>query len=201
MLSDADILDLRPVLLAQSRLLRNIEGAVAESAARLSDVAAQVDDIANLQRMMDDIESNAHLLRADDLAEFDPASIPHLYESRRASTSCELVQLGYRDWPSFVRQCEQYILHQGLDPFAPYEALLTKRDLGRLRTESYGAELRWDRWDYVAMGVSALLAVLTDVLLVRTPATSPLTRWLKRYNTNRSDDWFAQWANTLANEC
>jgi hypothetical protein len=70
-----------------------------------------------------------------------------------------------------------------------------------LRAESYGAELRWDRWDYAAVGVSALLAVLTDVLLVGTPATSRLTRWLKRYDTNKSDDWFARWAQTLANEC
>jgi hypothetical protein len=58
-----------------------------------------VDDIANLQRTMDDIESNAHLLRADDLADFDPASIPHLYETRQAS-----IHASSRNWAIAIGQ-------------------------------------------------------------------------------------------------
>jgi hypothetical protein len=90
--------------------------------------------------------------------------------------------------------------------------LLTDADLKRLRDESYDAQLAWDKWDYIFVGASGVLASLTDFLLVRIPQTlrtgeyagqegSPLTAWLKQYNTTKSNDWFAQWAQHLSDTC
>ena len=202
MLSDCEVLDLRSILRAQSRLLDALDRSITTSASKLADVPAQAAEIAELQHLMAEIEASAHLLVADDLADFDPDHIPRLYEARRAAVTNELTRLNYRDWPSFVRQCRHYALYHGLDPLTPYEALLTESDLKRLRDESYDAGLRWDTWDYVAVGLSGTLAALTDVLLVgKSPATSPLTRWIKQYNTNEAHDWFAGWARTLEEVC
>jgi hypothetical protein len=154
MLTDREVLDLRSILLAQSRLLDELDRAITTSASKLADVPAQTAEITQLQHLMAEIEASAHLLVADDLADFDPDHIPRLYEARRATVTNELTGLNCGDWPSFVRQCQHYTLYHGLDPLTPYEALLTERDLKQLRDESYDAGLRWDTWDYVAVGLS-----------------------------------------------
>jgi hypothetical protein len=87
--------------------------------------------------------------------------------------------------------------------------------LAQLRAESYEAQYRWDRWDYLFVGPSGILASLTDYFLVRIPKTfhtgvyagqegSPLTAWLKQYDTRVQagrNDWFAAWARALEERC
>ncbi|MBX0329699.1 hypothetical protein K2Z83_18675 [Oscillochloris sp. ZM17-4] len=93
------------------------------------------------------------------------------------------------------------MLANGVDPLTPYEALLTPTDLRRLADESYDAQLRWDAWDYTLVGLSGVLAALTDVLLVGTPQTSPLTTWIKTYSSATANDWFGRWARALETSC
>ena len=209
MLSDTMIADLRPVIQAQHHILCQIEQA---TASLQSTIAEQSADIQELQELMDEIEALSDLLDEDDLADFDPEEIPRIYEARRAGVANELVRIGCNDWNSFVRQCQTYTLHAGIDPLQPYEALLTDDDLKQLRDESDDAQYRWDRWDYAFVGASGVLAALTDVLLVGIPKTMGtgayagqqaglLTPWLKHYNTNNTTDWFAQWARDLEQYC
>jgi hypothetical protein len=84
--------------------------------------------------------------------------------------------------------------------------------LKTLQAESYDAQYKWDKWDYIFVGASGILASLTDYLLVKIPTTlttgeyagqagSPITEWLKSYDTTKSDDWFAQWAKNLSEIC
>jgi hypothetical protein len=209
MLSDAMIADLRSVLQAQNHILRQIEQSLSSLE---TTVASQSADIRELQKLMDEIEASADLLEADDLADFDPDEIPRLYEARRAVVANELVQIGFSDWNSFVRQCQTYALHNGLDPLQPYEVLLTDEDLKQLKAESYDAQYRWDRWDYIFVGASGVLAALTDFLLVGIPKTLKtgayagqqaglITPWLKQSNSNNATDWFTQWARNLDQQC
>jgi hypothetical protein len=76
----------------------------------------------------------------------------------------------------------------------------------------YDAQYKWDKWDYIFVGATGVLASLTDYLLVKIPTTlttgeyagqagSPLTEWLKSYDTTKSNDWFAQWAENLSETC
>jgi len=193
---------------AQNYILGQLENTVSDIESKLTDVADQAVQIRELELLMAEIEASVDLLDEDDVKDFDPDEIFQLYENRRAAVSHDLAQIGFKDWDSFVRQCQIYALEQGLDPLAPYEALLTEADLKKLQDESYDAQYAWDELDYIFVGASGVLAALTDFLLVRIPATinsgeysgqigSPLTAWLKQYDTTKANDWLAQWARHL----
>ena len=197
---------------AQNYILGQLENTVSDIESKLTDVADQAVQIRELELLMAEIEASVDLLDEDDVKDFDPDEIFQLYENRRAAVSHDLAQIGFKDWDSFVRQCQIYALEQGLDPLAPYEALLTEADLKKLQDESYDAQYAWDELDYIFVGASGVLAALTDFLLVRIPATinsgeysgqigSPLTAWLKQYDTTKANDWFAQWARHLEKTC
>ena len=212
MLSDQFIAELRAVLQAQNHILRQLDVAVSDVEAKLADVAAQTQQLRELELIMAELEASVESLDEDDLSDFDPDEIPRLYERRRAVVANNLVKIGFKDWDSFVKKSQIYALQQRLDPLAPYEALLTDTDLKRLRDESYDAQFAWDEWDYIFVGASGVLASLTDFLLVRIPQSlvtgeyagqegSPLTAWLKQYDTTKANDWFAQWAQHLSDTC
>ncbi|MEI8165282.1 MAG: hypothetical protein WCG26_02850 [Chloroflexales bacterium] len=200
-LTDQDIVALRAVLATQDRLVRGLCADLSAAEHALAGVAGQRGALAELERLMAELEVNANLLEADDMAAFDADAIPRLYEARRAAVSRARTRLGTDDWPTYVRTCQASLLANGIDPLTPYEALLTPDDLRQLRDESYDAQLCWDAWDYTLVGVSGMLAALTDVLLVRTPQTSPLTTWIKTYHRATADNWFGRWARALEESC
>jgi len=216
-ISDDLAVQLRAVFQAQHHLLGRLTGEVAAIREALEGVDHQTTRIGELERMVVAIETRAEFLRSEDLDDLGVDDVRRLYEARRESVSRELVTLQYQDWSSFVRQCESYSLAHGLDPLLPYEAFLTDADLQQLDEESYEGQYRWDRWDYLFVGTAGVLAALTDLLLVKIPKTmktgeykgqkgSPLTEWLKSYNTSADakefqDDWFARWARKLEKAC
>jgi hypothetical protein len=215
MLSDKAIVELGIALQAQNRVLRELELAVSEidaslakSAQKLSSVSETTHQLRELEALMDELEADQDWIEEEDFGDFDPNQILSLYENRQKSVFQELTKIGFKDWDSFVRQCQTYVLSQGADPLAPYEAFLTEADLKTLQAESYDAQYKWDKWDYIFVGATGVLASLTDYLLVQIPTTlttgeyagqvgSPITEWLRKYNTNESNDWFAQWVREL----
>lgn len=219
MLSEQFIAELGIVLQAQNHILRQLKSATSEIdfkltevEQKLSNVDVMTDQLRELASLMDELEASQEWIESEDFADFDPDQILRLYESRQRSVVRELTQIGFRDWNSFVRQCQAHTLLQGIDPLAPYEAFLTEADLKTLQAESYHAQYQWDKWDYMFVGASGILASLTDYLLVKIPTTltigeysgqegSPITEWLKRYDTNKSNDWFAQWTEYLSKTC
>jgi hypothetical protein len=212
MLSDQFIAELRAVIQTQNHLLRKLETTVSDLEVKFADVSSQTEQIRELEKMMAEIETSVDFLEEDDLSDFQPDRVLQLYNNRHLAVSHDLVKIGYKDWDSFVRKCQIYALQQQLDPLAPYEALLTDADLKRLHDESYNAQFVWDKSDYIFVGASGILAAITDFLLVRIPATintgeysgqigSPITEWLKQYNTNKGNDWFAKWAQHLSETC
>lgn len=200
-LTDQDIVELRAALATQHRLLQALSADLDAVEQSLADVADQSQAIADLERLLESIEDDAGWLEAEDLKSFDHDAILRLYENRAAKVSRAHERIGARNWPAYVRSCQAYLLANNVDPLTPYEALLTPADIQRLRDESYDAQLRWDAWDYTLVGISGVLAALADVLLVGMPQTSPLTDWLKSYNSATANDWFGQWASALEARC
>lgn len=212
MISELLAVELRAVLQAQNHILCQLDPAVLDAAEKLANISEQTEQIRELEQLMAELEESADWLEEDDFSDFDPDAILCLYERRCSAVSQELVKIGFKDWDSFVRQCQIYTLQQRLEPLAPYEAMLTDADLKKLKDESYDAQLQWDKWDYMFVGASGILAALTDHLLVRIPQTlttgeyagqigSPLTAWLQQYDTNKANDWFAQLAKYLSKTC
>nr|WP_290223661.1 hypothetical protein [Trichocoleus desertorum] len=219
MLSDKLVVELRAVLQTQNRILQNCDQAVSEIETTLAnvetsfrDVDSLAEQIRELDQIMAELEVSVDLFEEEDFSDFRAEEILQLYNKRRALIKTELTKIEFRDWDSFVRNCQVYSLRSGLDPLAPYEAFLTQADLKRLQDESYDAQFKWDKWDYMFVGASGILAALTDYFLVGIPQTiktgeyagqvgNSLTAWLKKYDTTRSDDWFAQWAQNLSDIC
>lgn len=219
MLSDKAIVELGIALQTQNCVLQElklavseIDASLAESAQKLSSVSETTHQLRELEALMDELEADQDWIEEEDFGDFDPNQILSLYENRQQSIFQELTKIGFKDWDSFVRQCQTYVLSQGVDPLAPYEAFLTEADLKKLQDESYDAQYKWDKWDYIFVGASGVLASLTDYLLVKIPTTlttgeyagqagSPITEWLKSYDSTKSNDWFAQWAENLSETC
>ena len=192
MLSDKLVAEVRAVIQTQRLLLGRLDTSVSTLE---YEQARQAGEIESLQNIMAEIERCAGFLTPDDLPDSDAATISAWDGERHGSVASELNRIGFVDWDSFVRKCQVFDLEAGLDPLEPYESLLTDADSQRLRGEAYGADFRWDKWDYIAVGVSGVLAALTDYLLVGIPKTthigqyagqrgSPITEWLDRYNAN-----------------
>lgn len=214
MLSDSFEIDLRTALQVQADLVRRIERTAEGVELGFAGSRIAPGEIGTAEASLAELEAEAEFLDAGDLEDFDPEEIPRIYERRRAEVSSELVRIDYRGWEDFVRQTRTFALTRGLDPLAPFDALLTDEDLKRLRNESYEGSLRWDKWDHFFVYGSGMLAALTDLLLVRIPKTmktgqyagqkgSPLTDWFKQYDTRpgHSEGRFADWARKLEETC
>ncbi len=214
MLSGSFEAELRTAIQVQNNLLRRIER-TAESVERDFDQnRIAPGEINAMEVALAELEEETEFLDAEDLADFDPEEVSRIYEHHRTAVSSELMRIGYSNWDDFVRQTRTFAVSYGLDPLAPFDVFLGEEDFGRLKRESYKASLRWDKWDYFFVYSSGMLAALTDYLLVRIPKTiltgeyigqkgSPLTEWVKKYNTNsgESEGWFADWARNLEKTC
>lgn len=219
MLADQDIIEIGISLQAQNRLLQDLDLAVSEvdqslkaSAQSLSTCHDSTHQLRELQALMDELEADQNWIEEEDFGNFQPEQILDLYKKRQESVFRELTQIGYKNWDGFVRQCQIYTLSKGADPLAPYDIFLTQSDLELLRSESYNVQFKWDKWDYMFVGASGILAALTDYLLVKIPMAintgeyagqegSLITGWIKQYDTTKSDDWFAQWTQSISETC
>ncbi|MBA2693794.1 MAG: hypothetical protein H0U65_15090 [Rubrobacter sp.] len=206
--------ELRAALQVQSELLKRIGRTTEEVERDFEQNRVRPSEIHDLEAILDELEAGSEFLRAEDLDSFDPDDIHRLYARKRAEVSSELTRINYRDWDDFVKQSRAFAVGEGLDPLAPFDTMLDEEDFERIKNESYEASLRWDRLDYLFVFASGILAALSDLLLVRIPKTmgpgeytgqkgSPLTEWLKRYDTSQkdTDDWFANWVRKLEEKC
>lgn len=221
MLSDQFISELGIALQAQNHSLKEVETAISEidislkeSATKISRVSSLSNEIAELEAILEQLEADVDWIEEEDFGDFDADELLSLYNNRQQSVFRELRQIGFKDWNSFVRDCQIYALSEGFDPLAPYDSFLAEADLKQIQSESesFKAQYKWDKWDYIFVGASGVLASLTDYFLVRIPqsvitgdfagqAGSPITEWLKKYDVTKSNDWFAQWAQYLSQIC
>ncbi len=203
---------------AQKDLLERIEMSFDDVEQSFQDTRVNADKIEDLEALMDTIEANADLLEAEDLRDFDPDAVSSIYSRHRAAVQQDLEQLDHENWDRFTRQTKQYVLRHGVDPFAPYDVLLTEADQERLREESYDAQYRWDSPDYLFVGLAGVTAALVDFFLVGIPRDmpgshlgvqsqyagqtgSPITTWMQSYDTHKAGDATAKFTNWLGEYC
>ena len=215
MLTASELHSLKAVLQAQRHLLEQVKGRLDILAPLLSEANEQADQLRMLSELMDEIEQESGFLFAADMADWDPEKIEIIYQRRRESVARETSAMAFVDWDQFVRDSLAYCARHDLDGSLPWKAFLSKDDLERLKQEEYGAQYRWDKWDYLFVGTAGVLASLTDLLLVKIPRSfntgqyagqqaSPITEWLKKYDTRKQggrQDWFAEWARNLESKC
>ena len=219
MLSDSSISELSIAIRAQFHILKGIDLNIATiknslqtSELKLIEQNDVTSQLIELQNLLAELEEDQDLLEIDDFGDFEPEKIKSLYDLRQQSVWDELHRIGFKNWPDFVKNSQTLILSEGNNSFIAYKSLLAKSDLDILQENSQVKNYQWDKWDYIFVGASGILASLTDYLLVGIPQTltngeyagqlgSSLTAWLKNYNTNTADDWFARWARELSQSC
>jgi len=215
MTTASELHSLRAVLQAQKHVLEQANGRLDVLAPVLGEASGQAEQLRELSKLTDEIEEGKHLLCAADMADWDSGKIESIYQRRQETVARETSALGFVNWDQFVRDSLAYCTQHGLDPSLPWEAFLSNDDLARLKQEEYGAQYRWDKWDYSFVGAAGVLASLTDFLLVKIPHSfntgqyagqqgSPITEWLKKYDTRKQggrQDMFAKWARKLESRC
>lgn len=207
-------MELRTALQVQHDLLGRIRRSMDDVEQRFEDNADTSVALRDLEALMDDIEQDAEYLRFDDLADFDSDAISRIYDEHRAALQVDLEQLDYKNWQNFVHQTRQYIFEHDIDPFTPYESLLTENDLKQLREESYDAQYRWTKGDYLFVILAGVTASLVDHFLVMIPQDmnrtdlgvrskyfgqqgSPITKWMQSYDTHKDGGTVSNFANWL----
>lgn len=190
MLSNDEIRELQPILVTQSHLLERINEKVNYLEDVFKDNNKQSFEINNLEKLLDDIETNLDLLDFDDFKNWDENIIHNIYSDKLSSVSKDLEKIEYEDWDSFVKKSIQYCVENNIEPFVPYESFLSKEDLKEIEKESYKNKYKWDKWDYIFVGTAGVLAALTDFFLVAIPKDmttgvykgqkgSDITKWLQ----------------------
>lgn len=173
-LSEESLRQLHSIVLTQHDLLRRLRTA----ADAVQDECPAPDRFDDLDRLIAEVEANAAYLTEADVPDL-PA--PLFVAERRASVAADLTRLRFDSWESYALRARMYAIERGQDPLAPYEALLTTADWEQMQRESYDAQYRWDKWDYLIVGVAGALGALVDLLFIKTPGTSELTQKLKDF--------------------
>lgn len=163
-------------------------------------------DISNLDdvAMSDEIEQRVAL--SDDERNTFNKSIPVI-------SSIETVQDSVY-WDNYINHIDEYINKYELDTETdPLIQLLPPAEAAKLLNiyKAQFGDLKWNKWDYCAVGLSALVAILADIFIVSIPQDmnwngklykgSPVTRFLKGQsqqiinpgeNANQFQKWMHQ---------
>lgn len=182
-------IDLRPVLHMQHHILHRIKYEINDLSEAFSEQNEVRNKIDAADKIIAEIENNIEFLKEEDFSGFNTDDIMAIYDRKNQEIRTDLKLIEFYNWRSFVRDCQTYTLFHNIDPFLPYEALLSVTDMEILRSELYDKQYRWDKWDYIFVGSSGILAALTDIMCVKIPLTmdtgqfsgqegSQITKWL-----------------------
>lgn len=196
--------------------LNNIVAEAQKTVESVDDAQRHFDrDYEESVELIQDLEANRNALEAKDLEDFglSPKQLSSIFAERTATYGNAVSQLEYQNWPQFVRDCQIKSLKENAFDFLPLEAMLTEKDLETLKSEKYSVQYKWDKWDYIFVGVAGVLAALSDYFLVKIPKQikyegvpqqgSPITAFLKKTINSKGgeESWFSDWANNLEKTC
>lgn len=208
MISDKELQELQILIATQNDLLSKIESkldGIEEAFESNVDTAMQ---IIRAQEMMDEILGEIHLLSTDELPIIDDVDeeIKSIYKSKHELINEDLIKLEFGNWDDFVQKCFIYNVYNEVDPYMPYEMFLSVNNLNVLKRESYNNLYKWDKWDYLFVGVAGFVGALIDVFIVAIPKNmksgvyqgqtgSPLTKWLQSLEL---PEWIQKWLEEIA---
>ena len=170
----------------------------------------------NLEQAQDEIDYiESALARVDEQAEeletVDDilSAIESDIASIEALTSDELTELSEAAKLTFVdlppdRMQRNSRLNEGADPLEVLKTLFQSEIEAKLRNDSFRMALKWEPFDYWAVGTAGLLAAVTDFFLVGLPAgvhAGPITAWLKSFNSNKGGDCLSLVAQEMERVC
>lgn len=213
-----DLGAVKTCLIVQKNLIENLKNRLDHVEKKLNIVTDQSEDIERLNKMLEEVESNIDifcknkgLLNNIDLN--DLSEIQNLYKDIEENIKKEYQKIEYQNWYQFCVETYNYCKKQQIDPFLPWEALLTKEDLKSLIEEEkeYYKQYKWDKWDYIFVGFAGIVGGLVDIFLVRIPKTinytppgskekieqigSPITSFLRELSF---PDWLQKWLEDVA---
>jgi len=208
MISEKELLEIQVLFVTQNDLLSKMKSKLDE----IEDAFESNDDTAmkiiHTQEMMDIILKEIHLLSSDELSIIDhiDEEIISIYKFKKALINEDLIKLEFNNWNDFVQECFIYNVSNELDSFMPYETFLSANDLDVLKRESYKNLYKWDKWDYLFVGLAGLVGALIDVFIVVIPKNmnsgvykgqigSSLT---KRLQSLEFPEWIQKWLEEIA---
>lgn len=192
MLTREELKDLQPIINVQYNLVNKISRKAEEIETSFSTNGDTAKEIKAVQKMMDEVLQNIELLTEGDIADAqkETESIYAIYEKKHAQIELDIERVKFTTWEDYVAECYKYSLKNHIDPFAPYELFLSKADLEAMENEKYSKQFKWDKWDYIFVGLAGIVAALTDIFIVAIPKDmtsgvykgqkgSPVTKWMQ----------------------
>ncbi len=208
MLTQEELDDLRSIINVQHDLVSKITQKVENIENLFSTNEKTTQEILSTQKMLDDLLQDIELLSEDEIqnAIQESEDIETIYRNKMTQTHLEIQKINFTTWDKYVADCYKYCLINELDPFAPYELLLSDDDLKTINSEKYSKQYKWDKWDYLFVGLAGIIAALTDIFIVAIPKDmtsgvyegqkgSDLTKWLQSL---RLPEGLQKWLESVA---
>ena len=189
MLNNIELYELKSILQAQHNIILTIEMSLSEIETSINHNSIHKKEIEDLQSELNFIEQNVNLLEPLDVEFLDENKIKNYYEINKRYTA-DLELISFNTWEQFVRDTLSYNIRNNIDLIIPYQSMLTEEELILLKSEDYQTQYRWDKWDYMFVGLAGLLGSLLDILIVKIPIDitsgkyvgqtgSEITKWLR----------------------
>lgn len=208
MISDRDLFDLQVLFVSQNDLLSKMTSRLNEMEMSFKSNDETAYNIIKTQQLLSELMGEKDLLSNEELSIVDQLdeNVFDIYNKRRSVINDNLVKLQYDNWDSFVQKCLIYNTSNGIDGFTPYEIFLKNDDYKIFNSESYQNLYKWDKLDYLFVGLAGFVGALVDVFIVAIPRDlssgeykdqkgSPLTKWLQSLEL---PDWVQKWLEDIA---
>jgi len=192
LLTQEELDDLHPIINVQYNIVTKMTQKIEEIETAFSTNRATAMEIISVQKMLDELLQDIELLSEEDIlkAQLETESINSIYEKKRAEIKFQFEKIEFTTWDDYVEECYKYSLKNDINPFTPYEMFLSKTDLEIINSEKYSKQFKWDKWDYIFVGLAGIVAALTDIFIVEIPKDmasgeykgqkgSSLTQWLQ----------------------
>jgi len=135
MLSNIELHEVKTIINAQQNILSVINAKIDNIETSFADNSKQENDIAELDKMLSEIEQNESKLDKDDLKDWDENEISNIYIQKSKIHIQEITKLNYQNWEQFTKDSLIYCAKNNIEPNLPYEAYLTDKDFETLKKE------------------------------------------------------------------
>jgi hypothetical protein len=208
MLTKEELDDLQVIINVQNNIVNKLTKKVESIETAFSTIEDTALEIISIQNMLNDLLDDIQLLTEEDIvnAQLEVENTNSTYEKNMEETKLNDKKINFTTWDEYVADCYKYSMKNEINPFEAYEMFLTKADLELINSEKYSKQFKWDKWDYMFVGLAGLVAAVTDIFIVAIPKDmesgvykgqkgSPLTAWLQSL---KLPDGIQSWLEEMA---
>jgi hypothetical protein len=192
MLTKEELDDLQVIINVQNNIVNKLTKKVESIETAFSTNEDTALEIISIQNMLNDLLDDIQLLTEEDIvnAQLEVENTNITYEKNMEETKLNDKKINFTTWDEYVVDCYKYSMKNEINHFEAYEMFLTKADLEIINSEKYSKQFKWDKWDYMFVGLAGIVAAVTDIFIVAIPKDmesgvykgqkgSPLTAWLQ----------------------